>query len=158
MLSRVLHSHSPYVLYCAVAALGFLAGNRLEPILYASSRPLAAEARGIATPSAPRLTSAAPFNSGAVHKDAIDSGAVPAAPTIAEATPAETTAESEPKPSLVSGTDPDSNTDFVELKDLPVVQGQGGDSTPARDVDVIGDDGVPVPDKSDAGTTDKASN
>ena len=93
MLSRVLHSHSPYVLYCAVAALGFLAGNRLEPILYASSRPLAAEARGIATPSAPRLTSAAPFNSGAVHKDAIDSGAVPAAPTIAEATPAEEPAE-----------------------------------------------------------------
>ena len=155
MLYRV----PPYVIYCAVAGLSFLIGDRIEPMF--EGRSHAAEARAIATAGQLRMNRTALLNSGPAHNDAIQAGAATPAPAIAEATPvpeAEDAMAAKPeqeKPSIVTGTDTDSNTDFVEMKDLPVVEGQGGtDATPGRDVDVIGDGGVPVPEK---GETDKAS-
>ena len=150
----------PALVFGAVAITFFLVGVRLEPMFDGPRRERPAEARGLAEAPALRLAKQAPLNSGANHKDAIQSGVVPL-PSAAAVTPAAPApgpaAEAIEKPSTVSGTDPDSDTNFVEMKNLPEVAGQAeGNIAEARDVDMIGEQGVPVPDQTNA-TTDSAS-
>lgn len=146
-----------------VAVAGFFIGSRIEPMIDGPARAYPAEARGIATAPTKPLAKAEPLNSGSAHNEAIQSGTAPeaaeapAAVAIAAA-PAPAT---EDKPSMVSGKDPESDAEFIEMKNLPEVQGEAEpDATPGRDVDMIGEQGVPIPDKSgtEADTKLKSSN
>jgi hypothetical protein len=151
MLRRV----SPIMQYFAAAVVCFFAGVRMEPMMDGSAREHAAEARALPGPAALRLGDRELLNSGIMHNEAIQAGGAQAIltepPTPAQvpalAPPAESAAQLDvPKPSTVNGNDPETGNDYVELKDLPEVQGMGGESEKARDVDMIGDEGVPVPD------------
>jgi len=153
MLRRV----SPAVQYCAAAVVCFFVGVRIEPVMDGSIREHAAEARALPGPVALRLGGDELLNLGTAHNEAIRAGgaqatlADPAQPLQipALAPPAESAAKlEEPKASTVSGNDPETGDDYVELKDLPEIQGQGGENEKARDVDMIGDEGVPVPDSN----------
>lgn len=141
MLSRV----PRVVIYCAVAAVSFYVGGRIEPLLLERGGAMPAQAAALNGPAALRLGEPAPINSGALHNDAIQSGAAAEEPAP-EPVKVEAKAEPDEKPSTVSGRDPESDTEFVEMKNMPEVQGQGGDATPGRDVDMIGEQGLPVPD------------
>lgn len=88
------------------------------------------------------------------------------APVIAETVPAATPApaatpeasEQKPEPTTVTGQDPDTGNDFVELKDLPEVQGQGGAAEKkGRDVDMIGEEGLPAPEDGSNGAPSRSS-
>jgi len=119
-------------------------GVRLEKALEAPRREQAAEARGLVAPPALRLSPPAPTNSGAPRQDAVATFTVPPAASIVPDAPP---LEEDEKPSTVSGKDPETDVDFVELKNLPTVMGQAEDLTePARDVNMIDELGVPVPD------------
>ena len=141
------------VIYAAVAAVSFYAGGRIEPLLFERGGAQAAQAGTLGGPAALRLGGQAPINSGALHNDAIQAGAAAqsieaeAPEPVPVAAKAEAAPEADDKPSTVNGRDPETDAEFVEMKNMPEIQGQGEtDTTPAREVDMIGEVGLPVPD------------
>jgi hypothetical protein len=154
MLSRV----PRVVIYCAVAAVSFWVGGRMEPLLLERGKALPAQAAALAGPAALRLGEPAPFNSGVIHNDAIQAGAVAEQPA-SEPVALQAKAEGDEKPSIVTGRDPETDAEFVEMKHMPEIHGQGEtDPAPARDVDMIGEQGLPVPDSKNGSTDASASN
>ena len=140
------------VIYAAVAAVSFYAGGRIEPLLFERGGAQAAQAGTLGGPAALRLGGQAPINSGALHNDAIQAGAAAqsieaeAPEPVPVAVKAEAAPEADDKPSTVNGRDPETDAEFVEMKNMPEIQGQGADPNPGRDVDMIGEVGLPVPD------------
>ena len=166
MLRRV----HPAVLFAAVAVVGFFAGDRVEMWLSGPARELRAEAAPLprklppAKPLALRLPPPAPSAVAAATPAAV-SATAPAIPAEASLPPAESAKAEAPqapnpddpevKPSVVSGSDADTNVEFYEMKDLPETQDQGQES--AHDVDMIDESNDAPKDAPADSTSDKKS-